>query len=84
MLDIDWILQDKIRVTKRDDSYLIESLSTPFRTNVTISYSSVDRMLFNNQDIETEDYMSYVGLLDEVSDRIAMGESPVIIEEENL
>lgn len=73
-MDIGWILTDKIRVTKQARSYLIESLSTPYRNNVSITFS---RMLFNGEDIETEDFMAYVGLLDQVN---ASHDNPVIID----
>lgn len=33
-----------------------------------ISYNQEGRMLFDGEDIETEDFMSYVGMLDTVDD----------------
>jgi hypothetical protein len=84
MLDntnIEWILEDKLRVTKQPDAhYLVESLTTPYRANITISYSPEGRMLFNGEDIDTEDFMGYVGLIDEVNDRYEATNNPAIIE----
>jgi hypothetical protein len=82
MVDIDWILLDKLRVTRdvKSKTYLVESLTTPLRPNVTISFSPTGRYLFNGEDIETEDFMGYVGLLDEVNDWCDATNNPCIIE----
>ena len=79
-MDIGWILEDKIRVTKQGGTYLVESLSTPYRANVTISTSPLGRMLFNGQDIETEDFMFYLQTLEEAD---ASPDNPVIFEAED-
>jgi hypothetical protein len=69
MIDIDWILTSAIEVTKIGDaSYYIKERGVQKPRECTISYSSAGRMLFDDVDIETEDFMAFVGLLDEVDE----------------
>lgn len=76
-MDIKWILTDKLRVTKMPEGFLVESLTTPQRDSVKLSFNRYGRLLFNFEDIETEDFMGYIGLLDEVENS---RDNPVIIE----
>lgn len=63
MEDIEWILTEDItakkiyRVTSKDGAKTCD-----------ITFSPEGRMLFDGEDIETEDFMAYVGLLDGVDD----------------
>jgi hypothetical protein len=78
----DWVLDDKVKILVTrlaNASYLIVDAESNMQ--VIISYSPEGRMLFNGEDIETEEIMGFVGLLDEVDDRINQGEaSPIVIE----
>ena len=67
-------------MSQRWNSKFVESLTTPYRPNVTISFSRAGRYLFNGEDIDTEDFMAYVGLLDEVNDWWDATNNPCIIE----
>jgi hypothetical protein len=66
-----WVLDDevKIAVTKlHDGNYQIEEVNGDLNRKVTISYSSTGRMLFDGEDIETEEFINFVGLLDYVDE----------------
>lgn len=76
-MDIEWILTDKLCVTKLPDCYLIESVTHPTHEDMQLRFNRAGRLLFNGEDIETEDFMAYVGLLDGVNDS---PNNPVIIE----
>lgn len=64
-----WILVRDVQVTgNRDgDVYMVTELDGNGRTCV-ISITPKGRYLFNGEDIETEDFMAYVGMLDYVNE----------------
>jgi hypothetical protein len=65
-MDIDWILTEALKATRTEDgNYKVKEQGGQERECV-ISFSPAGRMLFNDQDIETEDFMAYLGLLDAV------------------
>ena len=65
-MDIHWILAEEISATKvATGHYLVSALDGK---NCNITFSPEGRMLFDGQDIETEDFMAYVGLLDMIDD----------------
>jgi hypothetical protein len=69
MIDIDWVLDDDVPITVtklHDGNYRVEEVDG--NRKVTISYSNTGRMMFDGEDVETEAFMSYVGLLDYVDD----------------
>lgn len=69
MPDIDWIIDDStsIIVAKQEESYLVVEQGGSARYCI-ISYSPEGRMLFNGEDIETEAFMGFVGMIDTVND----------------
>ena len=81
MVDIEWILEEKIIVTKygHNNIYHVESFNNPIRV-VDISMSPEGRMLFNGQDIETESFMGFVGLMDSMDGEPT--DKPVVLEAE--
>jgi hypothetical protein len=68
-VDYHWPLDEgeRMYVTKLGDgvSLKIEEIGPPFR-KLHITYNAQGRMLFDLQDIETEDFMGFVGLYDDV------------------
>jgi hypothetical protein len=67
--DIDWILTSAIKVTKVGDTgYVVEERGVDNPRRCEISYRIGGRMHFNGEDIDTEDFMAYVGLLDAVDE----------------
>jgi len=71
-MDIIWISDSAILVQKWADSeQKFEVTEIGGTRRCTITYSPEGRMLFNGEDIETEDFMCLVGMLDVVA------ESPV-------
>jgi hypothetical protein len=79
MNDPGWVLDGEveIRVTRsEDDRYTITDKESGMQ--VVISYSPEGRMLFDGEDIETEDYMGFVGLIEEVDNQL--GEQPGTVE----
>lgn len=79
MMDIEWILTAALEVTKDGDRYLVKEMNADKPRGCIISYDSNGRMLFDGQYIYTEEFIGYVGLLDEVNDRVAES-NPVMIE----
>ena len=81
MVNIDWILEEKIIVTKYGHSgiYHVESFNNPIRV-VDISMSKNGRMLFDGKDIETESFMGFVGLMDSMDGEPT--DKPVVLEAE--
>lgn len=88
-MDIHWILEEAIEVTKdggeyhirelldhiHDDDGTVEGCPGCFARTCTISWAPSGmggwaRMLFDGEDIETEDFMAYVGLLDQVDEGV--------------
>lgn len=70
-MDIDWILEDDVngeKITAEDGkvTYRITHADNPNQT-CDITYAG-DRMLFDGIDIETEDFMAYVGLCDGIDE----------------
>ena len=75
MVDIEWILDDKVklRVTRlAGDIYDIEDFNSDRKLRLSWRDTGVEelRLLFDGEDIETEDYMAYLGLMDEVVERL--------------
>jgi hypothetical protein len=76
MLDIEWPLdgKTKIKVTRKyGDIFHIEDLGSD--RELTLSWNTNtgggwSRLLFDGQDIETESYMAYVGLMDAVIEQL--------------
>lgn len=83
--DIEWPLEGKvkIKVTRiAGNIYHIESLDKP-RKCLMIKYNDQGRLLFDGHDIETESYMSYVGLMDEVVEQLgSVGVGTVTLDKE--
>jgi len=63
-----WALKSEILVIKGEGKYEITEIGG--RRKCEISFNDQGRMLFDGQDIETEDFMAYVGLLDIVNDAL--------------
>jgi hypothetical protein len=71
MVDIGWPLEDGVQITitrKAGDIFFIQDVNSD--RELTLSWDgtspNVSRLLFNGQDIETEEFIGYVGLMDEV------------------
>jgi hypothetical protein len=76
----DWALDDKVKllVTKlANESYLVVDAES--NQQVIISYSPEGRMLFNGEDIETEEIMGFVGLLDAINDLIEKNNTNFVV-----
>lgn len=72
-LDIHWPLDEgvQLRVTRLpDEAYLIEDVDSDRKLTLSWRRDGTDwsRLLFDGQDIETEEYMGYIGLMDEVTE----------------
>lgn len=65
--DVSWMLEEAIEVTKHGDSFVIKELTGHHR-ECTMYFNEHGRLLFNGVDIETEDFMAFVGLMDQVND----------------
>ena len=88
-LDIEWPLDEnvKLRVTRLSgDIYDLEDFNSDRKLRLSWEHGIGDegsRMLFDGEDIETEDYMAYLGLMDEVVDRLQpTGVGTVILDPE--
>jgi hypothetical protein len=89
MLNIEWPLdgKTKIRVTRKaGDIFHIEDLGSDRELTLSWNHDTgteLARLLFDGQDIETESYMAYVGLMDEVVEQLGEnGVGTVILDEE--
>ena len=89
MVDIEWPLDGsvKIRVTRlAGDIFDIEDINSNRKLRLSWKHGIGDewsRLLFDGQDIETEEYMAYVGLMDEVVEQLGdKGVGTVILDEE--
>lgn len=80
MVDIEWILEDKIIVRRIGNTYHVESFDDPPKV-CDIRISEKGRMLFDGQDVETEAFMGYVGLMDSMDE--APEGKPVVLEADN-
>jgi hypothetical protein len=69
-INIDWILTEAVEVTKLRDNYVVQERGGNGYQCV-ITMSPAGRMLFDGIDVETEDFMAYVGLLDMVDEQPA-------------
>jgi hypothetical protein len=66
--DILWILSEAVTGHKlRDNYYVIQEKGGDSRQCI-LSWTPEGRLTFNGEDIETEDYMCYVGLTDMIDD----------------
>lgn len=66
MAAIEWILTEDITVVK---IYRVTAQDGSKTCDITVGPTPQGtRMFFNGEDIETEDFMAYVGLLDEVDE----------------
>ncbi|HWI67100.1 MAG TPA: hypothetical protein VNS88_01755 [Nitrospiraceae bacterium] len=82
--DIEWPLDGAVKITVTrlaGNIYRIMDINSD--RELTIKYNDQGRLLFNGHDIETEEYMAYVGLMDEVVERLgAVGVGTVTLDEE--
>lgn len=82
MKDFSWLLSASLLVTRRSDieMYFVElNTSDPNATKITgrdatITWDPDGRMLFDGEDIETEDFMAYTGLADDVAEGQDVGD----------
>ena len=88
-IDIEWPLDGnvKIRVTRKAGNiFVVEDVNSDRKLTLSEKQaigSEHVRLLFNGQDIETENFMSYVGLIDEVVERLGdKGVGTVTLDEE--
>jgi hypothetical protein len=65
-IDISWILTEAVNATRLNENYVVQEIDGDGRQCV-ITLSPAGRMLFDGIDVETEDFMAYVGLLDMVN-----------------
>lgn len=65
-MDIEWILEAAISVTKLNGNYVVQELNGDSRQCVISFSADGTRMLFDGIDIETEDFMAYLGLIEQV------------------
>lgn len=68
-IDIDWVLDENVQlwVTKLGlGNYLIREVFGDRK--LTLSFTDSGRLLFDGQDIETEAFIAYVGLIDYVEE----------------
>jgi hypothetical protein len=66
--DIFWILSEAVTGHKlKDNCYVIQEKGGDSRQCV-LSWTPEGRLTFNGEDIDTEDYMCYVGLTDMIDD----------------
>jgi hypothetical protein len=89
-VDYLWPLDDKVRieVTRHaGDIYDIKDLESGQQLRLSWNHgigSESPRLLFNGQDIETELFIGFVGLMDEVNDRLGFATvGTVVIEPVN-
>jgi hypothetical protein len=72
--DIYWMLDENttVIVTKRINNFVVQEQDGPTSQHrrCVITYSSKGRMLFDGFDIDTEDFMVFVGMLDAVEDSL--------------
>ena len=89
--DIIWPIDEDevdLKVTlKADDTFVIQDVNSD--RQLTLSWSHVtgewSRLLFDGHDIETEEYMGYVGLMDTVIEALGdKGVGTVLITEEAI
>jgi hypothetical protein len=89
-LDIHWPLDDevRIRVTRQaGEVYVIEDMDQDRQLTLSWNHDGTDlsRLLFDGQDIETEEYMAYVGLMDQVVETLgSKGVGTVLITGEEI
>lgn len=75
MVDIDWIMDEDATIEVKkfsDGEYKVYEVGGNLRS-VKITFGPPDangyrRMLFNNYDIEREDFMGFIGMLDSVDE----------------
>ena len=65
MIDIHWIIEDDVRVRTDGVTYQVVSLDNMKHANLTFKDG---RLTFSGEDIETEEFMTFVGLMDQVDD----------------
>jgi len=85
MLDIHWPLDEgvQLKVTRETDAvYVIEDTESDRKLTLSWRHDGTDlsRLLFDGQDIETEEFMGYVGLMDEVDDLLDDNAGTVTLE----
>jgi hypothetical protein len=89
MLDIEWPLDDKVKIEVTclaGDIFDIKDLNSDRKLRLSWKHgigSEPARLLFDGEDIETEDYMAYIGLMDDVVERLGTeGVGTVVLDEE--
>lgn len=82
--DIEWPLDGKTKINvTRMAGNIFRICDLGSDRELTIKYNDQGRLLFDGHDIETEDYMGYVGLMDEVVERLGdKGVGTVTLDEE--
>jgi hypothetical protein len=90
-IDITWPLDDEvgIRVTRKaGDILVIEDMDQDRQLTLSWNHQTgtgYSRLLFDGQDIETEEYMAYVGLMDTVVEALGdKGIGTVILTDEAI
>lgn len=74
--DIEWPLDGAVKITvTRMPGNIFRICDINSARELTIKYNDQGRMLFDGHDIETEDFMAYVGLMDSVVEEL--GESKI-------
>jgi hypothetical protein len=83
MNDPSWILDNGVRISVtrvREQEYHIKDRDS--ERECTITFNN-DRMLFNGEDIETEEFMAFIGLIDEVMEQLGGNAPGLTIDLEN-
>jgi len=90
-LDILWPIDEEdvtIKVTRRaGDIFVIQDVNSDRQLTLSWDGTSpgVSRLLFNGHDIDTEDFMGYVGLMDTVVDALgSKGVGTVLLDDEAI
>lgn len=90
-LDIWWPLDDEvtIKVTRQAGNvFIIRDINSDRQLRLSWNHNPVTgwaRLLFDGQDIETEEYMAYVGLMDTVTEMLGPnGVGTVIMTDESV
>lgn len=80
--DFSWLLRSALLATRRSDTemYFVElHTGDPNAVKITgrdatITWDPDGRMLFDGEDIETEDFMAYTGLADQIAEGQDVGD----------
>ncbi len=69
-MDIEWMIDPDVTVvgSKHAEGHYLMSEWGGEKRSCLISYSPEGRMLFDGEDIETEEFMTYVGMIDQINE----------------